>query len=169
MLAKRIFDFEIDTNCLLSVRLVCLFSQARFGRLLVESRAAYIKEGRGDESAVADARVDRRRMRSRYCDWWHGEFLKDQLVAALRCRCCAEEVCLTRRRTNGIDGLQQAVDATLGDVCGKAQLRADVGELEKVRSVCRFLWFPQLCVVCRAVCKCWLCSTCFIFICSLRS
>lgn len=59
--------------------------------------------------------------------------LKDQLVAALP---AALKNCVVRvfdTASNGIEGLHQAVDATLADVCGKAQLRADVGELEKVK------------------------------------
>lgn len=58
--------------------------------------------------------------------------LKDQLVAALP---VALKNCVVRvfdTASNGVEGLHQAVDATLADVCGKAQLRADVGELEKV-------------------------------------
>jgi peptide subunit release factor 1 (eRF1) len=105
-------------------------SQARFGRLQLESRAAYIKQ----VVEATQRQWPTHALSTNPIKIVIGGTanLKEQLVAALP---AALKSCVVRvfdTASNGVEGLHQAVAATLADVCGKAQLRADVGELEKV-------------------------------------
>jgi len=104
-------------------------SSARFGRLQLESRAAFVRQ-----AVEAAERAWPSPCKLVVCGTAQ---LKEQLVAALPAALARAVVRVHVTSTNGLDGLQQCVAATLADVVGSAQLRADRIELERLMDALR--------------------------------
>lgn len=104
-------------------------SAPRFGRLQLASRAAYVRQ-----AVEAAERAWPVPCKLVVCGTAQ---LKEQLVAALPTNLARAVVRVHVTSANGLDGLQQCVAATLADVVGSAQLRADLGELERLMDALR--------------------------------
>jgi len=104
-------------------------SAPRFQRLQLESRAAFVRE-----AIEAAERAWPAPSKLVVCG---AAQLKDQLVTALPAPLARALVRVHVTSANGIDGLQQCVAATLTDIVGSAQLRADLIELERLMEALR--------------------------------
>jgi peptide chain release factor subunit 1 len=104
-------------------------SAPRFGRLQLESRAAYVRQ-----AVEAAERAWPAPCKLVVCGTAQ---LKEQLVAALPAALARALVRVHVTSANGLDGLQQCVASTLADVVGSAQLHADLGELERLMEALR--------------------------------